>query len=126
MTDLPQQVYDTVARHIIAQKTAAVSGYTCRYRTPHGRKCAIGCLIPDDMYDPRMEGYGIRHFMQEFPGVLPPVDSDLLEALQSAHDINLGHHSFSDWARRMQIIATKWELDSAIIRTHLENSNDTP
>ena len=124
MTDLlHQQVYDTVARHLIVQKIAAASNSVCWYRATQGRKCAIGCLIPDDMYDPRMEGHGIRHLMQDFPGVLPPVDSALLEDLQSAHDMDL-RYRFSSWVRRMQSIATKWELDSAIIQPYLENPND--
>lgn len=28
----------------------------CEYRTKDGRKCAIGVWIPDELYDPKMEG----------------------------------------------------------------------
>jgi hypothetical protein len=29
---------------------------TCVYRDSEGRACAVGCLIPDDVYDPGAEG----------------------------------------------------------------------
>ena len=28
----------------------------CAYRSPNGRKCAAGQLIPDELYDPKIEG----------------------------------------------------------------------
>lgn len=28
----------------------------CSYRTPEGRKCAVGCTIPDELYDEEFEG----------------------------------------------------------------------
>ena len=33
---------------------------TCQYRDKNGNCCAIGWSIPDDKYDPSMEGSGIQ------------------------------------------------------------------
>jgi hypothetical protein len=30
--------------------------FICQYRDSTGKGCAIGCLIPDELYDPNMEG----------------------------------------------------------------------
>ncbi len=57
-----QEVFDKVANHLLTQNRKAIntgnlSPYVkCVYRTKDGRKCAIGCLIPDDQYDPHIEG----------------------------------------------------------------------
>lgn len=125
---LHQQVYDTVASHLLAQKTPARntigSIVQCVYRDDRGFKCAIGCLIPDDKYDPKMEGKDIRYLQRVHPDLLPKVDSAFLTDLQIAHDRTLYPYGLTAWAIRMLSIATKWKLNPAIIRTHLENSND--
>lgn len=33
---------------------------TCRYRTADGRKCAVGCLIPDEAYTKTIEESGVQ------------------------------------------------------------------
>lgn len=103
-----QEVFDTVVRHLAKQGRRAVvadadHGYVCRYHTPDGLKCAVGCLIPDDQYNPAIEG---RMFSSLATAAHPPawvrdiVDSGhqtLLFDLQRAHDTpadgyGLGHH----------------------------------
>jgi hypothetical protein len=54
-----QEVFDQVANHLLTQNKRSVSATDntlCVYRSPDGLKCAAGCLIADDEYDPRMEG----------------------------------------------------------------------
>ncbi len=50
----PQELFDTVATHLLTQRKPAMArdaggSETCCYRTEDGRKCAAGCLIPDDV-----------------------------------------------------------------------------
>lgn len=62
----PQEIFDTVARHLLTQNKRATNGDSpmdnaatwCRYRTPDGLRCAGGCLIPDDRYEEAFEGLG--------------------------------------------------------------------
>ncbi len=58
-----QDIFDTVAVHLIEQGEPSVDATgSCQYRDGVGANgkmlmCAIGCLIPDEMYDKvRMEG----------------------------------------------------------------------
>jgi len=53
-----QEVFDKVVSHLRAQnaKSTINSGVGCAYRGENCRKCAIGCLIPDEEYNPKMEG----------------------------------------------------------------------
>jgi hypothetical protein len=68
MTD--QEIFDTVAKHLIAQgkqsllpQVAGDSEYNgCAYRGENGTKCAIGCLIPDELYNPIIENTSVQVF----------------------------------------------------------------
>jgi hypothetical protein len=70
----------------------AVSGPRCQYRTPEGakyggRKCAVGMMIPDDVYDPTFEGLGLVEVLQLL------VDYDLDEDANSDD----GEHPDLNW-----------------------------
>lgn len=52
-----QETYDYIRLYfsregaVLAKTNAIDNGPACRYRTPKGDKCAIGCLISDELYD---------------------------------------------------------------------------
>lgn len=50
-----QEVFDQVKTHLLSQKVKSMSRTledTCAYRSANSLKCAAGCLIGDDEYDP--------------------------------------------------------------------------
>lgn len=51
-----QEMFDTVAAHLLAQGKRSAVGLFCKYRGPAGSKCALGCLIPDARYSAHLEG----------------------------------------------------------------------
>lgn len=61
-----QQVLDKVSAHMLnqGQKSMAWSdkdaAMMCAYRGDGGLQCAAGCMIPDDKYEKRFEGCGVR------------------------------------------------------------------
>jgi len=95
-----QEIFDKVINHLLQQGGPALNynyddDHKCRYRSNNGLKCAVGCLIPDDQYDPLMEGMGV---IVTFPSSDPlnnwiakyyEPHRHLLGALQSLHD-NIG------------------------------------
>ncbi len=55
-----QEIFDTVAKHLLTQNRQSVTLIcTCLYRGPEGLKCAIGCLIPDELYKPAIERHPV-------------------------------------------------------------------
>lgn len=40
----------------------------CKYRTAGGDRCAVGCLIPDELYSPAFEGVGLSALMAKYNG----------------------------------------------------------
>lgn len=133
-----QQVFDKVARHLLTQRERAVDPSTgqCQYRTvrrgipgaveTRELKCAVGCLINDEFYDPAIEGMSagfvspnnntlLAHVLEQ-SGV--PVDRptlDLLHHLQRLHDASPVTTPVSDWPIRLRAIAESFGLSAAVV-----------
>lgn len=51
ITPKMNEVIVLVAKHLAQQKEQAMGrNGCCMYRTPGGRMCAVGCLIPEELY----------------------------------------------------------------------------
>jgi len=143
-----QDIFNTVALHLLAQKAKATTAredlsYSCRYRTASGLKCAVGCLIPDELYTESLEGasvHGIimvaRHMAT---GSVDPINDPylknvkitkeqadlfmdlleedgsvhLLEELQVVHDVRQIH----EWRMELSKLAAEEHLDAAVLNT---------
>jgi len=54
-----QEIFDKIAVHLLTQNAVSVGpgdNQMCKYRTDDGLSCAIGCLIPDELYVKKLEG----------------------------------------------------------------------
>lgn len=92
---LAQEVYDTVVQHLFAQGKPAYGYYSeeetvgdsgCAYRVGE-LKCAVGCLIPDNVYRRDMENQSVKNLVDHW--VVPPYFEyhiPLLNKLQTVHD----------------------------------------
>jgi len=111
----PQQVFDQVARHLMTQKARSTdfNGH-CKYRGLNGLKCAAGCVISDDEYDPFFEGKSWDHLMSIIAtrsSSRPLVHIELIGRLQLVHD----GYVVSYWREMLQAVAVCFNLDSAIL-----------
>lgn len=81
-----QQTFDTVVSHLRKQKARSSTDVGCAYRGAGGMKCAVGVLIPDNLYHPEMEQ---RLCVQDqVRPTLEHLEHDILlcRDLQQAHD----------------------------------------
>ncbi len=102
-----QEAFDKVARHLLTQNERAVEGVSfCKLLTSDGKKCAIGCLIPEGEYFPAMEGMNFAAFP-----FLQGVSSKLLEHLQWIHD----KQRPSSWKKRLAAAAEAFGLDDKVL-----------
>jgi hypothetical protein len=114
-----QQIFDKVATHLLNQGKRAmfhnpVTGKdSCAYRGQDRTKCAAGCLIPDDRYDRKMEGFPVSA-IRLFREISNDENSVLLLAdLQRCHDV-----LFPDrWKQELMSIAEVYGLDASILAT---------
>jgi hypothetical protein len=75
----PQAIYERVSQHLLAQNAVSEDDNgSCRLRSAEGRKCAIGSLVRDDVYDSALEGVGISYYRHAH-------DGELLRALYASH-----------------------------------------
>lgn len=56
-----QEVFTKGLEHLRKQRSPAYERGECRYRARNGNRCFIGGVIPDDKYDPMMEGTSAQH-----------------------------------------------------------------
>lgn len=67
------------------------SYFCCRYRTKDGRCCAIGIVIPDDVYNPDMENSPIDELLEDGLKLedigLSNFEPDDIWEIQNVHDM---------------------------------------
>lgn len=94
-----QETFDFVVQHLYQQGKPAMDeeGY-CLYRTKDGLMCAVGCLIPDEMYYLSMEKTPIDSLIASGMELPPEVFeyTPMLQQLQRVHDSWLKCTDFSD------------------------------
>lgn len=113
-----QEIFDKVSKHLLTQNKKAKDDTTCRYLTPDGLKCAIGCLI-EVGYDERIEGLGLPDsymkrglgYMDIFIGILKKNkiashDLGFLQDLQQVHD----NCEVEDWKYELKAMADSYDL----------------
>jgi hypothetical protein len=114
-----QEIFDTVVNHLAQQGTQSMTqraddhvdraGDGCAYRGDGGTKCAVGCLIPDDAYNPRMENATVISLAERKELPVDLIEHvALLSQLQEAHDWS---SSRSELILKLSDIAGAYNLD---------------
>jgi hypothetical protein len=106
-----QATFDRVVSQLRRQNAKAMGAFgLCLYRAANGRRCAVGCLIPDGKYSPSLECQSLE---LETSGELRAIleeeghDVNLVRQLQMIHDTVLIHH----WETEFEKLAGKYKLD---------------
>jgi hypothetical protein len=118
-----QEVFDIVVNHLFTQGRPAHDGVQgCMYRAPDGLRCAVGVLIPDDLYDPEFETNSADKVIHDLfkSGLADWREHEkLLLALQDAHDnsfrtsvydFNTTAYDFNTTALRTQLLKVAAEF----------------
>ena len=110
-----QQAFTIVARHLLTQNSASLDkgGDNCLYRGTDNKKCAIGCLIPDELYTADMEGIAVTSLLTKFSSLgqlFKDIYPSMLDDLQTIHD----YRQVESWKTELQKLAAtlnlQWEL----------------
>jgi hypothetical protein len=132
----PQEIFDTVAKHLFTQGKPAKQmmpvsedhdeeDYQCRYRAADGGKCAVGVLLPDELYVESMEGQSLSGLIMnagkqgqpELPSWMEE-NASLLMDLQGAHDSDFYWESTKKMRKRLFDIAKdRGDLDANVLAT---------
>lgn len=103
-----QEMFDTVLTHMRVQRCKSVENGRCRYRGSDGKRCPIGFLIPDDMYEERYENQSIS----DLPSLANKLGLNLPLAvsLQVAHDSSTDANFMVEYEQKMAAIADAFGL----------------
>ena len=120
-----QDIFNKVYRHLLKQNKKAAKRRTrnqftgdlhegdCLYRTKGGLQCAVGCLIDDDNYSPRLEGHGVGHntikhaLLRSNKGMrLNTKTRAMLDRLQMIHD----EYRPIEWPGKLCTLAKDYNL----------------
>lgn len=111
-----QEAFDKIATHLMTQRTRARSNddVMCAYRNARGQSCAVGCLIPDDVYQPYMEGQRVSSLIHTYPKIRElflGVDQQLLYTLQVLHD----RYEPETWKHELRERGKLYKLDTSVL-----------
>lgn len=124
-----QETFDIVARHLLTQGRKAQEpattevGPRCRYRATDGARCAVGCLLGDDVYSPEMEG-GSLEAVELYPDDAGDDDrmvTDTIKALGHDFDLCLSLQRLHDyeppsvWRVGLSNVARRFALSAAVL-----------
>lgn len=123
-----QEIFDRVAQHLLRQNSRSVlvgKNDACRYRGSAGLKCAIGCLIADEDYEPEMEGRSptetggdlVSRWAQRMG-----FDIKFLRCLQAIHDTKL----IGAWPNELRQLAAGKNLSADVVDKTMEEIRNDP
>ena len=107
-----QEIFTEIVTHLLKQNAKAMDEEEhCMYRGSNGTMCAVGCLIPDELYNEKMEGDRIGEVLAENPKLQNFFDLDeegeqLLRHCQSVHD----GYDPEDWKKLLEGLAKDFDL----------------
>lgn len=120
-----QEIFDTVVCHLNTMPHRSLLKDNCAYRSSDGLKCAVGCLIPDDVYDPAMEHITIEALIEGarqwgLPAFFCRENIRFLGRLQSTHDFAPNWKADSKgpskaMANELTAIAAHYGLSTAVL-----------
>jgi len=108
----PQEIYNQVKKHLLKQNEKSTNDGYCVYRSEKGLKCAIGGILPDDLYHESMDKMmdSIIGIMSNFPRVKEYFgrgNENLLRELQIIHD----DYEPNAWHVKLIYVAKMFNLD---------------
>lgn len=114
-----QKTFDKVAAHLLTQNQKAITvDGRCKYRTDDGLKCAVGCLIPDDVYGPLLEDKSILYLLTAYPELkdIPEINgfAMFLTELQHIHD----NYRVEEWYSQLKSLAEEYELNTNVVNEY--------
>lgn len=123
--DTTQKIFDFVINHLHKQgRRSFVKNRGCRYLMDDNLKCAVGCLIPIELYDPIFEGDRLSGIIKSMISFFDKNDnyqimyifmdknSDILNDLQRLHDNVFNWNEDNDnMENKIVYIANEFKLE---------------
>jgi|694.fasta_scaffold25162_3 hypothetical protein len=116
----PQEIFNTVAKHLFKQGKRSVDERFCRYHNNDGLKCAVGILVSEEEYFPEMDMGNktiktlLQHHEDKFPTWMKE-NLGLVQALQSVHDKQNNWESSDNMYNALVEVASAYDVSPDIL-----------
>jgi hypothetical protein len=114
----PQETFDEICSGLIKQGQKSYD-CGCKYRDLKGNRCAVGQLVPNELYCEDMESFSVQDLVsskyKKIANVLRQHNSRLLVALQVAHDASPPEGFIPAFKARARNIAEDWKLNTGVL-----------
>lgn len=118
LATIPQdELIEYVIDGLVAQQDFAWSDALriCRYRDEQGNKCAIGLLIPDELYDVAIEGGGVLDVLAHLKIRDVPMSMiEIASTLQRMHDSAAERRTAPGLTLEMLLVAAQREAETVM------------
>jgi len=105
-----QEIFNKVSNHLTKQNAVSKKNGSCAYRGEDRHMCAVGCLIPNELYKTNMENAtpysGLLDKVLETIGMESDKGKMFLRDLQLIHD----SHDPPYWKKHLRDFAERYEL----------------
>lgn len=106
------EIFLRVAKHLLRQGCRSETNTTCMYRSG-ALRCAIGCLIEDDAYEPSLEHQGVDTAVVqaalEASGIVLDFEHDAIDLLRELQDLH-DDRDPSAWPTVLSAIAEDFSI----------------
>ena len=104
-----QEAFERSVTGLFNQGVRSFVGDVPTYHRCDGRKCAIGMLIPDELYDKEIEGRTVGSLYDDgyCYDIFDSVSRELLRELQLIHD----SWSVDNWYEEFRRVGIAYDLD---------------
>jgi hypothetical protein len=117
------EMFFKVVTHLVKQGHRALGDRRCRYLTPNGDKCAIGCLIKDEDYSEDFEKQSVGSLLDPCDPLLKDPElialykenGELMNSLQDLHDTYFDSGITSYFQDRVIFLAEEYDIDSKYV-----------
>ncbi len=107
-----QTAFEIMVNHLLNQGEKSYDNSTlatCVYRNPDGLKCAIGAILPDELYNSTMENKLAHALIKDYPAIgklWENLSINLLAKMQYIHD----SRNVDEWYNEFKAIADDFNL----------------
>lgn len=116
-----QEYYDLLVKTSLEGGFPAIerSSNSCKYRSSNGKKCAVGIIIPDNVYEKRFEGRSInqilKHYCFDQSWIPDGIRISDLKNIQILHDCNTDNWNHNYFIRCLNSLPCFSEIQKCCI-----------
>lgn len=115
------QLIKDISAHLAKQRKQSRYHTMCAYRGANDTMCAVGFLLPDELYEPNIEGCGVRTLLGGIPKFQEHLTNLYGDNLQQIEQVLVVAQRFHDTSLYTTLLKEDPELSDEELATAIEH-----